>query len=161
MVIVVMGVSGSGKTTVGSRLAQQLGWEFADADDYHSPANVNKMRNGTPLTDADRESWLDALRALVASWMSAGSNAVLACSALREAYRERLRVNHAVRLVYLKASSELLSQRLLERRDHYMKQAMLASQLATLEEPGDALTVNANGTPEQIVRDIRAHLGLA
>jgi gluconokinase len=161
VVIVVMGVSGSGKTTVGSQLAQQLGWEFADADDYHSDANVEKMRRGVPLTDVDRDPWLAALRSLIANWIAARKNAVLACSALKRTYRERLQVNDGVRLVYLKASHDLLSQRLLERRDHYMKQPMLESQLATLEEPGNALVVNADATPEKIVRDIRKNLGLA
>ncbi len=161
MIIVVMGVSGSGKTTVGWQLARQLGWEFADADDYHSAASVEKMRRGVPLTDADRRPWLEALRSLIANWISTERNAVLACSALKQAYRERLRVNDEVRLVYLKASHDLLSQRLRQRHDHYMKEPMLESQLATLEEPENAFAVNANETPEQIVRDIRKNLGLA
>lgn len=160
MVIVVMGVSGSGKTTVGGQLAQQLGWEFADADDYHAAANVEKMRNGIPLTDADRLHWLQALRSLINDWITTGKNAVLACSALKQAYRECLRVGEQVRFVYLKASEDLLSQRLLERRGHYMKRQMLESQLATLEEPNDAIVMNANGTLENIVREIRRDLGL-
>ena len=158
MVIFVMGVSGSGKTTVGSLLARQLGWEFADADDYHSAANVEKMRNGTPLTDEDRTPWLDKLRSLIAGWIDAGKNAVLACSALKRAYREKLQIDDRVRVVYLKASQELLSQRLLERTGHYMKMQMLQSQLATLEEPEDATTIDSSGAPDQIVREIRSHL---
>ena len=160
MVIVVMGVSGSGKTTVGSLLAQQLGWEFADADDYHPAANIEKMRDGIPLTDADRLPWLERLRSLIAGWITTGTGAVLACSALKQNYRERLRVGEPVRFVYLKASAEVLSQRLLERHGHYMKRQMLESQLATLEEPGDAIVVNANATPENMVREIRKDLGL-
>jgi len=160
VVIVLMGVSGSGKTTIGSLLAQQLRWDFADADDYHPAANVEKMRNGTPLIDADRAPWLDALRSLIADWIDSGTSAVLACSALKLVYREKLRVNEHVRVVYLKASTELLSRRLAERRGHYMKKEMLESQLATLEEPSDAIVVDATPMPEKIAQEIRRRLGL-
>lgn len=160
MVIVLMGVSGSGKTTTGSVLAQQLGWEFADADDYHPTANVDKMRNGIPLTDADRAPWLDALRSLIADWIKQATNVVLACSALKQAYRKKLRVDQQVRVVYLKASPELLARRLFERHSHYMKKEMLESQLATLEEPEDAVVVDADRTTEEIVHEIRTRLGL-
>ena len=160
MVIVIMGVSGSGKTTVGSKLAQQLGWEFADADDYHPAANIGKMRSGVPLTDADREPWLDSLRALIAGWIDAQKGAVLACSALREAYRVRLRVNEQVRFVYLKGSRDLLSRRMLERKNHYMKASMLESQLQALEEPVGALVIDAGTIEEDIVREIRAAFAL-
>ena len=156
-----MGVSGSGKTTVGSLLASDLGWEFADADDFHSAENVEKMRNGTPLTDADRGPWLKKLRARIVEWIEVEKNGVLACSALRQVYRDHLRVNPQVRFVYLKGERDLLSERLLERPGHYMKQPMLQSQLATLEEPLDAVTVSANSTPREIVRKIRESLALA
>src|SRR5258708_24355433 len=107
-----MGVSGSGKTTVGQLLASQLGWEFADGDDYHPAANVEKMRNGIPLTDADRGPWLETLRGLIARWIGAGKNTVLACSALKRAYRERLLVGPEVRIGYLRGTPALLTQRL-------------------------------------------------
>ncbi len=160
MVVVVMGVSGSGKSTVGSQLALQLGWEFADADDYHSSTSVEKMRNGIPLTDADREPWLNQMRSLIAQWIKQGNSAVLACSALKQEYRERLRGADDVRFVYLKASRHVLSQRLLQRRDHYMKESMLDSQLITLEEPSDAIAVDAGSKPENIVHTIRKNLAL-
>jgi gluconokinase len=160
LVIVIMGVSGSGKTTVGTRLASQLGWRFADADDYHTAASVEKMRNGVPLTDADRGPWLEELRLLIVGWIGEGKNGVLACSALKHVYRERLRASDSVRFVYLKVRRDLLSQRLLERYDHYMKESMLDSQLKALEEPVDAIVVDADASPDSIVRAIRENLSL-
>ena len=133
MVVLLMGVSGAGKTTVGRLLASEPGWAFADADDYHSAANVEKMRNGIPLTDADRAPWLESLRGVIVRWMASGKDGVLACSALKEEYRERLVVGPEVRVVYLKASRELLRQRLLGRKGHYMKESMLESQIETLK----------------------------
>jgi gluconokinase len=161
MVIVVMGVSGSGKTTIGSLLAQQLRWSFADADEYHSAANVEKMRKGIPLTDKDREPWLEALRGLIIGWVGTSCDAVLACSSLKQTYRQRLRINEQAKLVYLKGSGALLSQRLLDRKGHYMKEQMLESQLAILEEPEDAIVVDVSGTPEQMVSEIRRALELS
>lgn len=155
-----MGVSGSGKTTVGSLLASQLGWEFADGDDYHSAANVEKMREEIPLTDADRAPWLEQMRNMISGWIVSGKNGVLACSALREAYRQTLRVDDQVHFVYLKGDRNLLSRRLLERRNHYMKESMLESQISTLEEPVDAVIFDADETPKQIVSRIRAALVL-
>jgi gluconokinase len=156
-----MGASGSGKTTVGTLLAHELNWQFAEGDDYHSAANVEKMRSGIPLTDADRAPWLDALRSLITSWIAKKENGVLACSALRRVYREKLRGDDdAVKFVYLKANYELLAERLTERRGHYMKRQMLESQLATLEEPENAVTVDASRTLDEIVREIRKNLRL-
>jgi gluconokinase len=160
VVILLMGVSGSGKTTVGQLLASQLGWEFADGDDYHPAANVEKMRNGIPLTDADRAPWLGTLRALIAGWIAAGKSAVLACSALKRAYRESLRVAPEVRVVYLRGTSQVLQQRLRARVGHFMTERMLESQIAALEEPEDAVVVDVDRSPAEIVGEIRARLGL-
>ena len=161
MVILLMGVSGSGKTTVGRLLASQMGWEFADGDDYHPAANVQKMRNGIPLTDADRAPWLRTLRDLIAVWIAAGKSAVLACSALKRSYREELRVSPDVQVVYLRGTPQLLQARLHARVGHFMTERMLQSQLATLEEPEDAVVVEIDRSPEEIVKEIRARLALS
>lgn len=153
-----MGVAGSGKTTVGQLLAARLGWPFADGDDYHPDANVLKMRNGIPLTDEDRQPWLDRLRALISSWIASGTCGILACSALKRMYRDQLRGSDEVRFVYLKADPELLRQRLLRRAGHYMKSDMLESQWAALEEPVEALTVDASKDPDEIAGTIVASL---
>ncbi|MGB6630197.1 MAG: gluconokinase [Terriglobales bacterium] len=162
MVILLMGVSGSGKTTVGQLLASQLEWEFADGDDYHPAANIEKMRNGIPLTDAERAPWLETLRALIAGWVSAQRNAILACSALKRTYREILRFGQDVKVVYLKGTPQLLQQRVHARVGHFMTERMLRSQLATLEEPHDedAVIVDIAQSPDEIVGEIRARLGL-
>jgi gluconokinase len=160
MVLIIMGVSGSGKTTVGKLLASELGWTFADADDYHSAANVEKMRSGIPLTDSDRAPWLESLRSLIASWIAEGTNAVLACSALKGGYRERLLVGPEVRFVYLKGDRALLAERMRARHGHFMAERMLASQLETLEEPEDAVVVDVNRSPEEIVVEIRKRMAL-
>ncbi len=154
-----MGVTGVGKTTVGRRLATALGWEFHDADAYHPPANVAKMRTGIPLTEDDRAPWLEALRALLERLVVAGRSAVLACSALRRAHRERLRVPGAeIRFVHLAGDPALLRKRLAARRTHFMPPALLESQLETLEAPDDALTVDVTPDPDTIVAAIRAAL---
>src|SRR5262249_57626091 len=132
-----MGVSGSGKTTVGSLLATSLGWEFADADEYHSRENVEKMSLGVPLTDVDRVPWLQSLRARIGAWLDSEKDAVLACSALRQTYRNQLRINEDVHFVYLKGTPDLLAERLLERRDHYMKPSILQTHFSTLSQPPD------------------------
>jgi gluconokinase len=160
MVILLMGVSGAGKTTVGQLLASQLRWDFADADDYHPAANVEKMRRGIPLTDADRAPWLETLRALIAGWIAARENAVLACSALKRAYRDSLGIAPEVQVVYLKGTPQLLQQRLHSRHRHFMTEQMLPSQLAALEEPENAVAVDIDSSPAEIAAEIRAKLGL-
>jgi gluconokinase len=157
MVILLMGVSGSGKTTVGQLLAARLGWEFADADDYHSAVNIEKMRNGVPLTDGERAPWLEALRRLIAGWIAAKKSAVLACSALKQSYREKLQIGPDVKLVYLKGTPDVLQQRMHARVGHFMTERMLQSQLATLEEPQDedAVIVDVAQAPDEIVEKIR------
>lgn len=161
MVILVMGVSGSGKTTVGTMLAADLGWPYYDADDFHPPANVAKMARGEPLTDADRAPWLDALRRLIEAWLATGESAILGCSALKDTYRDRLLDDHpAVHVVYLKGDFATIQKRMSYRQGHFMKAAMLESQFAALEEPEGALVVDIRQTPEEIVAAIKRGLGM-
>lgn len=157
----LIGVAGSGKTTIGRLLAADLGWPFFDGDDFHPRANIDKMRRGIPLTDADRNPWLDALNRLIRDIAGEGRNAVVACSALKRAYRDRLREGAAdVRFVYLRGDALLIQRRLEARPDHFMKAGMLASQLGALEEPADALIVDAAEEPNAIVARIRRAFGL-
>jgi len=156
-----MGPAGSGKTTVGKLLAAQLSWEFADGDDFHPLANIAKMSRGIPLTDEDRLPWLKSIRDAMQQWQAQGKNGVIACSALKRSYRELLGIGangKDVRLVYLKGTCDLLLERLHSRKGHYMKDKMLVSQLADLEEPEDALTVDVSKSPEEIVSEIRKEL---
>ena len=161
LVILVMGVAGSGKTTVGRLLARELHWSFADADDFHPAANVARMAAGQPLTDEDRAPWLAALRAHIDDCLARGDNAVVTCSALKRSYREVLAPDRSrVKFVHLHGSRELLLSRLHARTDHFMRAEMLDSQLATLEPPADAIAVDVSPTPREIVARIRAALGL-
>jgi gluconokinase len=162
MVIVLMGVSGTGKTAVGTRLARALGGEFVEGDDYHPPANVAKMRSGTPLDDADRQPWLETLSREIGTWLDAGKTVVLACSALKQRYRDILKAGRAgVRFVHLEGDKDLIRSRLAGRRGHYMPASLLDSQFAALEEPTEAITVGIEGTPDAIVAEIVAALGAA
>lgn len=160
MVIILMGVTGSGKTTIGLALAKSLQWQFVDADGFHSPGNVAKMRAGIPLDDADRLPWLTSLHDAIAGWLESRTDVVLACSALKQSYREQLLINAKVKLVYLRGSRELISQRLSQRHGHYMDPNLLASQYAALEEPLDAVIVDVNADVPEIVAHIRRALGL-
>ena len=158
--IIVMGVSGSGKTSVGKALAERLKWDFYDADDFHPPANVLKMANGTPLDDADRAPWLAALHLLISDSLRQDRPGVLACSALKEIYRQKLlQGNAGVQLVYLKGSYELIWSRMEKRNRHFMKPHMLLSQFETLEEPPDALTVDISLSVEEIVQFVIEQIG--
>ena len=157
-VVVLMGVTGSGKTTIGRLLSQELRWKYYDADDFHPSANVEKMRSGIPLNDDDRKPWLETLRDLISQCLERGENAVLACSALKESYREFLVLNERVRLIYLKGNRELIKERLAARRGHYMNPALLDSQLETLEEPKGGYKIDISLSPDEIVKTIRSYL---
>jgi gluconokinase len=160
MIVVVMGVSGSGKTTLGRQLAARLACEFIDADDHHPTENVAKMAAGIPLEDADRWPWLARLNALLRARAARGEAAVLACSALKQAYRARLCAGiDACRLVYLKGSIEQIRTRLAERRHRYMPASLLESQFAALEPPQDAITVDVSEAAERCVEAVLAALG--
>ena len=153
--LIVMGVSGCGKTSVGKSLAEQLGWDFYDADDFHPPINVQKMAKGIPLNDSDRAPWLASLHDLISSSLKTNKHGVLACSALKERYRQQLmKDNEEVQLVYLKGSYDLVWSRMSTRKDHYMKPEMLRSQFEVLEEPVSALTFDVSTAVNEIVSKV-------
>lgn len=160
-VVFLMGVAGSGKTTVGLKLAETLGWSFRDADDFHPPENVAKMSSGVPLDDHDRAPWLAAIRAHIEAALTRGESAVVTCSALKGKYRAAaIPPGSRVKLVHLAGDFATILQRMNARQGHFMKPEMLRSQFETLEPPGDALTLDVAKTPDEIVAEIRQRLSL-
>jgi len=162
--IIIFGVSGAGKTTVGKLLARELGCQFLEADDFHPATNIQKMRSGQPLTDEDRWPWLECLRKQINQSLAGGENAVLACSALKRAYRDRLRVSHEIEFVFLCGDYALVKKQLRRRPPHFMNPDLLQSQFDDLEKPEadeHALTIVLGRTPEEIVEEIKAKLHLA
>ncbi|MCA3285964.1 MAG: gluconokinase [Roseomonas sp.] len=161
--IIIMGISGAGKSTIGALLAERLGWPFADADGFHPPANVAKMAAGTPLTDADRWPWLDAIAAHIGAARGTGQPVVVACSALRRAYRERLRAGHGdLIFLHLAGAPEVIAARQAARQGHFMPPSLMASQFATLEDTGDepdAVAVSVADTPQSVVDAAMVALG--
>jgi gluconokinase len=161
MVVIVMGVTGTGKTTIGRALATSLGWEFHDGDDLHTAASKRKMHSGAPPDDSDRAPWLCALRKLIQAMLSEGRNGVVACSALKQSYRDELVVDpNSVKVVYLKGSQQVIAERLRNRADHFMNPRLLQSQFDTLEEPRDAIMVDVSMAPVAIVKAIIVEGGL-
>lgn len=161
MILILMGVAGSGKTTIGQLLAQELCWPFYDGDDFHPSANIDKMSRGVALTDDDRVAWLVSLRQLIERLLSERQSAIIACSALKQSYRQDLKEkDDKVQFVYLKGDRDLMLQRLEQRSGHFMKVNLLASQFETLEEPKGVLTVDAACTPQAIISSIRGSFNL-
>ena len=161
MIVVLMGVTASGKTTIGTKLAALEQWEYAEGDDYHSDANRAKMHAGIPLTDADRAPWLASLHEVLLGWHRNGTSGVLACSALRQAYRDELSAGipgAELRFVLLEVPRAVLEQRMAERKGHYMSPALLDSQIATLEMPRDAIRVAGDLPPDEVVQKIMTAL---
>jgi len=161
MIVLVMGTTGAGKTTVGKLLAQELSWTFLDADDFHPAANIAKMKEGIPLTDADRVPWLAAIHAELVRQGAASKDCVLACSALKNSYRETIGAGLPMKIVYLKGSYEEMRAHILARHDHFAGEGILAGQFRDLQEPSDAIVVSVRYTPGEIVEEVLKELKLA
>jgi gluconokinase len=159
MILIVMGVSGSGKSTIGEALASRLNWPFHDGDSFHPPANVEKMRQGIPLNDTDRRPWLEAIREFMQHSHARNQNAVIACSALKSTYRDLLLQSEPwVRFIWLHGPRELIAERMQSRSDHFMPPSLLESQLNTLEPPANALVADISPSPDTIVETILSQL---
>jgi gluconokinase len=164
VIVIIFGVSGAGKTTVGKLLARELGWRFLEADDFHPATNIEKMRNGHPLTDGDRWPWLEQLSEQIERSLSVGENTVLACSALKRAYRDRLRISDEVKFVFVRGDYGLVEKQLRRRHGHFMDANLLQSQFDDLEQPQpdeNVLTIELGRTREEIVERIEMKLNLA
>jgi len=159
-ILVVMGVSGSGKTTIGKVLAESLGWDFIEGDDFHSAANVRKMASGTALTDDDRASWLSVLRAKIEELLQREQGAVVACSALKDSYRKQLKIDERVQFVFLNIPFDVAKERLEKRKGHFMPVSLLESQFATLQKPAgsSSIDVDAQQSPQEIVKEVVARI---
>ena len=160
MIILLMGVSGAGKTTIGKLLAASLNWEFSDADNFHTATNIEKMRLGIPLNDADRKLWLEDLQAAIKNWLQENKNVVLACSALKTSYRQMLIIDSCIQLVYLKGSFDVIETRLKARQNHFMTEKLLKSQFHDLEEPDNCICVDVSELPEVILKKVRTALAI-
>jgi gluconokinase len=154
MIFIVMGVSGSGKTTVGKTVSSQFGWKFYEGDEYHPAKNMEKMKNGIPLNDKDRLPWLLCLKKIIEEALENKENIIISCSALKEAYRKILKINNDVKFIYLKGSYDLVKKRMEERGSHFFKPAMLKSQLDDLEEPKDVIEIDISGSKDSVVKDV-------
>jgi gluconokinase len=160
MIILITGVTGSGKSTIGRLLGAQLHWKFYEGDDFHPAVNIEKLRHGVPLDDEDRLPWLTAIRDTIHAVIDRGEDAVIACSALKESYRRMLQINADVVVIHLQANPELVAERLKHRTGHFMNRTLIQSQFETLEQPAAALKIDAGLSPGEVVRLIRDRLSL-
>ncbi len=158
MILIIMGVSGCGKTTIGKMLSAKLNWKYFEGDEYHPQENIEKMKNGIPLNDSDRKPWLLKLQYIINDALSKKVNIIITCSSLKESYRKILKVSNEVRFIYLKGSYSLIEKRMNERKDHFMKPGMLKSQFDALEEPTDAIIVDIDNSSENILIQILSKL---
>jgi gluconokinase len=154
MIFIIMGVSGSGKSTIGEAVSSKLGWKYYEGDNFHPAANIEKMKNGIPLNDDDRMPWLNSIRKVIEEAISRHESIIISCSALKEKYRAILKVDDGVGLIYLKGSYDLIKKRMEERTDHFFKPEMLKSQFDALEEPADAVQIDISNSPGMIIKEV-------